>query len=306
MKNAVLFLIFNRPDTASKVFEAIRNAKPTRLYVAADGPRADRPHEDKLCQITREIVKNIDWPCTLKTLFRDQNMGCKSAVAGAIDWFFLHEEQGIILEDDCLPDSTFFSYCDELLDFHRTNEKIMCISGNRFAPATMETEQADSYYFSAFNHIWGWATWRRAWLKYDVDMKEWNPNDDVVFLTKQFPNNKPLQRFWQDCFESVAKGKIDTWDYQWTHACWKNSGLTCLPRFNLVSNIGFGEQATHTSDASSKFANLPTYSLKQPLTHPTQIDQNDEADAWSGRNLFPISRFTTRRVIGRKFKNIFK
>ena len=164
----ILFLIFNRPDTTKRVFESIRSIKPAKLYIAADGDRKDKVGEDLLCKDTRSIIDLIDWECEIKTLFRPENLGCKIAVSSAIDWFFENEEQGIILEDDCLPNESFYIYCETLLNYYAFNERIMHISGNNFQDGMMRGN--GSYYFSNYNHIWGWASWKRAWKAYNVDL----------------------------------------------------------------------------------------------------------------------------------------
>ena len=171
LNTPILFLIFNRPEITARVFQEIRKAKPKQIYIAADGPRIDHPDDTALCNKTRQICDSIDWDCEVKTLFREENLGCQLAVSNAIDWFFKHESEGIILEDDCLPSQSFFHFCAELLDFYRDDEEIMCISGNNFQQGRGDDEE--SYYFSRYPHCWGWATWRRAWNKYDHDMSRW-------------------------------------------------------------------------------------------------------------------------------------
>ena len=302
MKSPVLFLIFNRPDTAARVLEAIRAARPPRLYVAADGPRAGRPAEAALCEQTRQLIASVDWPCEVKTLFRDQNLGCKRAVSQGISWFFEHEEQGVILEDDCLPEPSFFDYCDDLLERYKDDPRVMCVSGDNFMPDDVQQQLKDSYYFSAFVHIWGWASWRRAWKDYDVTMSKWNSQGGKQLLKKVFPGNAPLHRIWMNSFSKTAAGNINTWDYQWVFHCWLSGGLSCMPARNLISNIGFDERATHTTESGNNQANLPTQALAMPLTHPTTVARNQQADRWSATHLYALSRFTLRRVLGRQIK----
>lgn len=302
MRSAVLFLIFSRPDTTEKVFEAIRQARPPRLYVAADGPRASRPGEAALCAATRQVVEKVDWPCEVFTLFRQDNLGCKMAVSQAIDWFFQAEERGIVLEDDCLPDPTFFAYCEELLERYADDPRVMCISGDNFLPDAERRRLEVSYYFSAFTHIWGWASWRRAWQGYDVQMRDWTEAGGQAMLKRVFPNNAPLRRIWMNTFRRVVKGEIGTWDYQWTYHCWAAGGLTCLPSKNLISNIGFDERATHTADSGNHMAQLKTAPLSWPLKHPAQVARDRVTDRWSEQNLFPVARHTLRRIWGRKLK----
>lgn len=300
MRNAVLFLVFNRADTTAQVFEAIRQARPPRLYVAADGARQGRPDEPAQCEATRLAATAVDWPCEVKTLFREQNLGCKMAVSGAIDWFFQHEEQGVILEDDCLPDPSFFDYCDTLLDKYKDDPRVMCISGDNFLNGQVPVEHA--YYFSKFCHIWGWASWRRAWQGYDVAMRDWTPESGRQLLKQVFPRSGPMQRIWLEILSRVAKGEINTWDYQWVYRCWLAGGFTVLPAVNLISNIGFDDRATHTADAENKLANMRTQALPQPLAHPPTVARHEAADKWSGEHLFPVARYTLRRVLGRHLK----
>lgn len=295
-------MVFNRADTTAQVFESIRQARPPRLYVAADGAREGRPGEDALCEATRRVATQVDWPCEVRTLFRDRNLGCKTAVSSAITWFFEHEEQGVILEDDCLPAPVFFAYCDELLEKYRDDERVTCISGDNFLPDSVRQQLTDSYYFSVFNHIWGWASWRRAWQGYDVNMSDWSLERGKATLKRVFPDNPPLRRIWLGTLDRVARGEINTWDYQWVYHCWRAGGLTCLPSVNLISNIGFDERATHTVDGSNQLAALPTQSLVMPLKHPVEVRQNRQADNWSGHHLFPVARYTLRRVLGRRIK----
>jgi len=171
----ILFLVFNRPNTTQRVFNVIRQVKPKQLFVAADGPRRDKGADEEKCEATREIVKQIDWDCEVKTLFREENLGCGKAVSSAITWFFENVEEGIILEDDCLPNLDFFGYCEELLDRYRDNREVMFIGGDNFQKGKKWGDA--SYYFSAYNHVWGWATWKRTWDIYDFKLDSINEND---------------------------------------------------------------------------------------------------------------------------------
>jgi hypothetical protein len=301
MESAVLFLIFSRPDTTARVFERIREARPPRLYVAADGPRETRSGEAALCDQTRAIVNQVDWPCEVRTLFRASNLGCKRAISGALDWFFEHEEAGVILEDDCLPEPSFFAYCDEMLRRYAHDPKVMCISGDTFLPDSSLLSDA-SYYFTSFGHIWGWASWRRAWQGYDVDMKEWTPGECWRVVAKVFPDNKAMQRIWFETYEKVAKGLIDTWDYQWNYHCWKSGGMSSAPRVNLISNIGFDGRATHTTDPESRFSKLATAPLDLPIRHLNRVVRLKPADDWEAQALFEQHRYTWRRFWGRRLK----
>jgi hypothetical protein len=274
LQTAVLFLVFNRPDTTTQVFEAIRKAKPLRLYVAADGPRADRAGEPERVAKVREIVTAVDWPCEVKTLFREENLGCKYAVSGGITWFFEHEEQGIILEDDCLPHPDFFTFCETLLDRYATDERVSVITGNNFQNGQHRGEA--SYYFSRYNHVWGWASWRRAWQKADMDIQFW-PKWKRSAEWREFWPDPVARKYWEKIFDRMHRAKIDTWDYPWTASVWHHSGLTATPNVNLVSNIGFGPDSTHTASTTSPLAEMATMSIGE-LRHPGLIAQDVAAD----------------------------
>lgn len=273
LKVPVLFLIFNRPDTTRRVFEAIRQAKPVRLFVAADGPREDRQGEAEKCAQVRSIIENVDWDCEVVTLFREKNLGCRKAVSSAIDWFFEKTEEGIILEDDCLPSQSFFMYCQELLEYYRNDTRIMQISGSNFFKSDIE----ESYFFSKYGPIWGWATWKRAWKYYDVTMRFW-PEIKLKKMHYDFCFDEDEVKAREDIFDSVYNGAIDTWDYQWVFAKLVNNGLSITPIENLISNIGFSEDATHTTSKGDKRENLERKELVFPLVHPPFMLKNYEMD----------------------------
>jgi hypothetical protein len=225
----------------------------------------------------------------VKTLFRKKNLGCGKAVSQAINWFFENEEMGIILEDDCLPHPSFFRFCQDLLDYYRNDQRIMAISGDNFQFGRKRTEY--SYYFSRYNHIWGWATWRRAWQYYDFKMRLWQEIRDGNWLESILGKTQAV-KYWTKIFQTYYDGKIDTWDYPWTFACWIQNGLTILPNVNLVSNIGFGEDATHTSSSKSRAANLGVQEMNFPLKHPPFLMRHVEADDFTQRNDYNLSLFT--------------
>lgn len=282
LNTPVLFLVFNRPDTTRQVFEAIRQARPLKLYVAADGPRKSQPGEaDRVAEV-RNIATQVDWPCEVKTFFREENLGCKMAVSGAIDWFFENEEMGIILEDDCLPHPDFFYFCETLLHRFRLDNRVFMITGDNFQNGQHRGDA--SYYFSKYNHIWGWASWRRAWKYYQVNLSFW-PEWSVSSHWKSTMPDKIEARYWFKNFDSVYRGNIDTWDYQWTACVWKNNGLTATPNVNLVSNIGFGEEATHTSASNSTLAHLPVNTLGA-IKHSDDVIQDLSADKYTFDHIF--------------------
>ncbi len=275
LETPVLFLVFNRPDTTQQVFEVIRKVKPKKLFVAADGPRLNKAGEKEKCEETRLIATQIDWDCELITLFRSENLGCGRAVSEAITWFFEHVEEGIILEDDCLPEESFFIYCKELLNKFRYVDNIMQISGNSFVP---KNKCSDSYYFSKFPFIWGWATWRRAWVKYDFMYHQLASFERKEIIERNF-SNSGIGQYWQNTINNHIANNIKmTWDYQWFFTIWKNDGLVVLPKSNLVSNLGFREDATHTSNENSFLSNYPARKMFFPLRHPKKSDIVEELE----------------------------
>lgn len=281
----VAFIIFNRPDTTERVFAEIAKARPPKLLVVADGPRESRKGEAEKCAATRAIIERVDWDCEILTNFSDVNLGCKRRVSSGIDWVFEQVEEAIILEDDCLPDPTFFRYCQELLERYRHDQRVGLISGDNFQFGHRRND--DSYYFSKYVHIWGWASWRDRWAgSYDVTMVKWPSIRDEAWLFDMLGNAREA-RFWNRIFERVYRGEIDTWDYQWVFTNWVEARSTILPTRNLISNIGFDANATHTT-GDSELANLATASLDFPLKHPVGMIRNAQADAFSERKCFRI------------------
>jgi hypothetical protein len=275
MKTAILLMIFNRPQTTEKVFQAIREAKPPKLYVAADGYRKNKQGEREKCEEARRIATQVDWDCEVKTLFRDENLGCGKAVSNAVSWFFQNEEEGIVLEDDVLPHPDFFPYCEELLEKYRNVDDIKFISGRNYLFG--EKVNDDSYYFSAFNHVWGWAGWRKTWAIYDFTLRDKVEKEFEKAIRFYFDDINAI-RFWKIMFKKMKYGRIDTWDYQLTISLWFDRALSIVPNTNLVQNIGFDADATHT-----KKANLRVSEYKGdyifPLKHPDTIVQSRKADA---------------------------
>ena len=302
----ILFLIFKRPDLTKLVFEQICAAKPKYLYIAADGPKNDK--EKHLCEETRNLViKNIDWNCEVKTLFRDKNKGLRKGVSESITWFFENVDEGIILEDDCIPSPSFFSFCTQMLDKYRNDDKIMHISGET---QLKENMTADSYYFSNFAHIWGWATWKRAWNLFDVEMSDYKD-----FLKqkkiKQISKSKYHQNDWLKVFNKVYKKEIDSWGYVWIYTLINNNGLSISPNTNLISNIGFDERATHTLDNKSNLANKNLSVINLELKHPEElsIDYNIQYNVINKRyNMldgFSVERYKVLKILIREINRAF-
>jgi len=261
----ILFVIFNRPDTAQQVFDEIRKAKPTRLFVAADGPRKGVMGEVEKCQKARDIIKQIDWDCEVKALFRDKNLGCKIAVSSAINWFFENVSEGIILEDDCLPSQSFFWFCQELLEKYKNDTRIMHIAGATYAEKKNNINNY-SYHFARVGGIWGWATWARAWELYEPEMESWPDAQKENILERLFAGEKQLYSLYKKWFEKAYRN-TSTWDFQWTYSKLINSSINIMPQKNLVVNIGFGKNATHASESKNPFAKMERHELDFPLKH---------------------------------------
>jgi hypothetical protein len=290
----VAFIIFNRPDTTERVFAEIAKAKPPQLLVVGDGPRANRQGDAEKVAATRAIIQQVDWDCEVITNFSDVNLGCKKRVSSGIDWIFEQVEEAIILEDDCLPDPSFFRYCQEMLERYRQDQRIGMISGDNFQFGRSYGD--DSYYFSKYVHIWGWATWRDRWVdSYDVNIAKWPRVRDEGRMVDMVEDVREA-RYWEKIFERVYLGRIDTWDYQWVFSNWIEGRISIMPSRNLISNIGFGVGATHTTGASD-VADLPVFTLKFPLTHPVGIFRNIRADAVNYKICFRVPFI--KRVYGK-------
>lgn len=287
IKIPVAFLIFKRPDTTERVFEEIRRAKPPKLLVVADGPRNDKPGEAEKCAATREIIDRVDWDCEVLKNYSDVNLGCGISVSSGLDWVFNNVEEAIILEDDCVPHSSFFPFCEMLLMKFKDDNRIFSISGQNFLFGRRRTEY--SYYFSRYSHCWGWATWKRAWQHFDFDMTLWPEIKARDFLSDILVDSQTV-KYWNKVFERTYDGQIDTWDYQWLFACWVQSGINIHPNVKLVSNIGFGLESTHTSGKRRKYAEIPTEAMTLPLEHPPFIISDRQADNWVQRNIYNFSR----------------
>jgi hypothetical protein len=270
----VLFLIFNRPDLQKRSFERIRSVKPIRLFIAADGPRSDRDGEVEKCLLARQIAQEVDWPCDVKTLFRDNNVGCRRAVGEAITWFFRNVNEGIIVEDDCVVSESFFNFASSLLNYYRDDHRIWGISGSNYQEGIWRGD--GSYYFSRYFHCWGWATWRRCWVNFDDSMSYW----DLAFRKNvlDFLFEDPEEReYWTSigCDLLSSQPSVDTWDYRWMFSVMLNRGLTVIPNRNLVTNIGYGGEGTHC------FGKTPDPGIEefvQSIIHPSFYLPNIDAD----------------------------
>jgi len=272
----VLLIGFNRPDFMRDQIAAVRVAKPARLYVAVDGPREGRPDEAEKCAEVREAVKLVDWPCEVKMLFREKNLGCKLGVSGAITWFFENEPEGIVLEDDCRPSPDFFRFATEMLARYRDDARIGAVCGFNFY--NFQTDPKPSYHFSNHFEVWGWASWRRVWSKYDVEM--------TPYYEKRRECYAKSGQTWAsqyDCLrqiEAAHNGVLNTWDVQFWLAFVANHWLSVVPRERLVRNVGINSgESTHTGGFDQHahiFARCGK--LDETIIHPDELICDLKAD----------------------------
>lgn len=301
---SVLLITYKRLDTTKKVFEAIRHAKPPRLYIASNIGK-DEVGIQEVNKVRDFLEKNIDWDCEVFKLYREKHLSAKDSISGAIEWFFQNEEMGIILEDDCLPSQSFFWFCEELLTRYADDMRVWHIGGCSTLNKDILLNE-DSYYFSKYNHIWGWAGWASRWKMYDSNVslfKEFSKNRYIENVTK----NKLLQKFWINNFESVYAKRVDTWDYQWYFTTWSNGGVSIIPTVNLITNLGFGADATHTSDSNSKLSNMEKIEIDLDLIHPKIMMPNIIYDNYNAQFLFGINYFSFyQNEIKKILQKIFK
>jgi hypothetical protein len=283
----ILFLIFNRPDTTEKVFQRIRAIKPAMLYVAADAPRTGRNDEAARCNEARAIIDAVDWNCEVKTLFRNKTLGCKVAVSEAITWFFEQEEYGVILEDDCLPNLSFFPFCEELLIKYKNDDRIGHIGGNCFFHNIIT--DGLSYDFSSICHIWGWASWRRVWKNYDVDFPFWNEAKNDKIKRKSFFVNLNEEIYFSSFISDALKKNngLNTWDVQYYCMLRVQNQLSIYPAVNLVTNIGLSSpDATHTVSKKAVKSCIEAETISFPLKHPKYFLPNWSIDSFTLRKKF--------------------
>ncbi|MGL5032992.1 MAG: glycosyltransferase family 2 protein [Microcystaceae cyanobacterium] len=299
MQTPVVLIIFRRPHTTEKVLNAIRQAKPKQLFVIADAPRPEKVGEQEKYEATLKVIETIDWDCQVYKDYAETNLGSFRRVPTGLNWVFSQVEEAIILEDDCVPEPSFFPFCEELLERYRLDQRVFTISGNNFQFGRRQS--SDSYYFSRYHHSWGWATWKRAWQYFDLNMDFWPQVRDQQLLSLLL-EDKRAQRYWQKIFQGVFENQIEAWDYRWTFSYWLQNSLHILPSVNLVSNIGFGEDASHTMSPKHPFANLPTQPLSFPLQHPAFMIRDVEADLYS-QNTHYDPTFSYR--VNRKIKQFW-
>lgn len=275
MNTPVVFIIFNRPDTTEKVFAEIARARPPKLFVVADGPREQHPDDAARCAKTRAVTERVDWDCEVFRDYSKDNLGCDQRVATGISWVFNHVEEAIFLEDDCLPDPSFFPFCEELLERYRDDERIMKIGGRNDLSGKMQVPH--SYFFWRMGGCWGWATWRRAWRHFDFDLKLWPQLRDTPWLMDILGNPLAVQ-YWHNIFERAYHDKRVGWDFRWAFSYWSQSGLAAAPCTNLVRNIGFSDAATHTRSDPARRGELKAGKIDFPLNHPPYVIRDTEAE----------------------------
>jgi len=284
----VLLLIFNRPETTKKVFDEIKKIKPPRLYVSSDAARINKIGEEELVAKTRKIVtEGINWECKVKTKFNVINQGCRNASSSAISWFFDNEKDDIILEDDDLPSESFFYFCQEMLNYYKNNIQVMHISGHNFSP---NYKDKSSYYFTKIPHSWGWATWANRWQYYGDTLKNYDESN-----IDKFSCNSNVKKYWSNILEQMKEDKIDSWAYQWMFKVVEKNGLCINPSQNLVSNIGFGENATHTTNINDKDSNVPVTNIKT-IIHPNIVEYDKKAIDYIYKNHYKIDMDNTSYI----------
>jgi hypothetical protein len=294
LNTPVVFIVFNRPGTTRRVFEEIKKAGPKKLFIIADAPRENVPGEKEKCSQVKEIVEKIEWDCEVFRNYSDSNMGCGKRISSGLDWVFSQIEEAIILEDDCLPHPSFFRFCQELLEYYRNDDRIMFISGDNFQNIRRNSDT--SYYFSIYNHVWGWASWKRTWDRYDYNMKFWPSFRDKKLLDSWLSSPRAV-KFWTRFFQRVYNKEINTWDIQLTFACFANRGLSIVPEVNLVSNIGFGQDSTHTHDSKNSSAFIPVKEMIFPLKHPCSVVRDIDADVYEEKTHYLYSLLY--KILGR-------
>lgn len=272
----VLLIIFNRPEKVRALIKALSAVQPRNLYIAADGPRDGNISDAHKCLQAREAALDIDWPCSVHTLFSEDNLGVDPAVEHGIEWFFSQVERGIILEDDCIPHPDFFRFVRTMLERYQSDEQAMLITGNNFQGGRKRGD--GDYYFSVYPTTWGWATWKRAWKQYDSRLSSFPAFDHSRRIERLLPRSE--QRYWRRYFRSLFEGKRRAWDAKWIFAIWNASGYCITPNVNLIQNIGFGPDATHTSSSEEESSSIPARPLSNPIHHPQTLHIDDAADRY--------------------------
>jgi hypothetical protein len=295
----VVLMTFNRPEHTRAVFDRIAAIRPRQFFVVADGPRPERRDDVPKCREARAVVDLVDWPCDLHTNFSDSNLGCRRRVSSGLDWVFDRVDRAIILEDDCVPDLSFFPFCAELLELYRDEPRVRTIAGTNFLYGKARAPW--SYYFSGYHSIWGWATWRRSWQRVDLAMRQWPQVRDDGWIVDMVGGDRVRAKFWASRFNRAYEGWLDSWAYPYLFSCWLDESLAVTPNWNLVSNIGAGEEATHTIGAAP-YLNCPSETIRFPLVHPPFMIRDCVSDRRTFETrLLPEERALPRRLARRAY-----
>jgi hypothetical protein len=272
----VLLTVFNRPHETRQVLARLKEVRPQKIFIAADGPREERAEDQHLCEEVRGLIsQEITWPAAVVSDFAPRNLGLRRRMASAVSWALEHEDRVIVLEDDCLPAPSFFRFCTELLEHYSTDHRVGVVTGDNFQSEGFD--RVASYYFSRYPHCWGWATWRRSWEFYDDEMFDWPAVRDTGWLKTLFPH--PLEElYWRKIFDETYSNNIPSWAYRWTYSCWRHDLLTATPARNLVTNIGTGVAASNTRDPEEGKHGLKAHAIAFPLVHPAVISRDPTAD----------------------------
>jgi hypothetical protein len=295
----VLLIVFNRPDTTQKVFDAIKKAKPKIIYIAADAPRNGNIEDEKTCALVKEIVKQVDWDCETHFRFAEVNQGCGPGPYNAISWAFENEDRLIILEDDCVPAQPFFNYCEELLEQYQDDTRIWMISGNQYNEEFVKTPH--SYFFSRYGHSWGWATWKRCWKAMDMTMVKYPLIIEQNLYKAAFRTNKEAD-FFQKKIDKIYHDKTmlsHIWDFQFGFAITSNGGLSIVPKKNLVTNIGYW--GTH-SETKNRFHDRPVDENFKIISHPDFILCDVNYDAYHFKHHWNRKTPLLKRIIRKMWR----
>jgi hypothetical protein len=282
-RSPVALTIFNRIHTLERVLERLAIAQPPMLLIIGDAPRADRPSEDALVAAARRLATSPPWPCEVRTNFSDTNLGPGRRIATGLEWVFREVEEAVVLEDDCLPEPTFFDYCDELLERYRDDSRVMMISGDNYQFGQRRGD--GSYYFSRSVGTHGWASWRRAFARYDFRMQGWPDLKRAGMLRRVWPSAEAVE-YWERCLDQAWSRDVDTWDYQWAFAIWSRGGVQIVPEHNLVRYIGCGADSANTSDPALPFCEIPTRPISLPLVAPSTDEPVLVADMYEHFRIF--------------------
>lgn len=303
MRSPVAIFLFNRPEETRRVLSSIFEARPSELFVIADGPRPGVAEDIDACEQARGVVDEFDWLCPVHRCYSEINLGCTHRVSSGLDWVFFNVPEAVILEDDCLPSQQFFSFCDEMLELYREEPRVHMVSGSNYLFGKCSPD-AD-YYFSNLYHIWGWASWRRAWRYYDVEMRAWSGLRKTDWVERHL-SHAGMARTARFFFDGAYEGFVNAWDYQWVLSGWLQGAYSITPASNLITNLGFGPNATHTLHADAPLAKLKIGELRFPLNHPAVLECASRIDQLEWQSMYGKANFRFQRLKGSRFWKILR